>query len=1020
MNRRTRMSALFVLAGLVLALATGGVLAGTTGKVVGKVTDAKTGEGLPGANVIIVGTRMGAATDLDGSYVIINVPVGTYTVSATMIGFRTVSATGVRSIQDLTTRQDFKLDMAVIGMQALIVPGVRPLIEKSATTTTRITTTREIEAMPVARPQDVVAVTAGAVGSGNNINIRGGRRDEISYFVDGQSVNDAVVGGAGLNINKLAIQEVMVQTGGFSAEYGEALSGIVNIVTKEGSEKFSGILRATSDQFLGPVSNHFNLYEGSMGGAVPGMKNLKYYVSSELTLTDNNTPYFKKDKKIWERVPIKRNADGTVDRSQLQGGSGWWDPSTPWVWADTIPSPFSKADSDSVAAGGWDRVKGRRIEANAHDGWKQVDKNWYSPNDRESYRVQGKVSYAFTPNMKFSLGANVSRDQYGNYLDNTWKYRLDQYYSTLDRGFLGTATWRHQLGKKTFYSLAMSRFETSRWVASRNPELEKKRGGDWWKNYEFMSDKDENGDGVYDDYSGRSATANWDDNPYGIRQIFIGGNSLYRVWSRRYEAYWGFKGDFTRQIGRVGGLHELRGGLEAKQYRVDRKYNSLPWDQNAFRDEYVKRQPRQANAYFLDKMEFEGLVVNVGMRFDYLDPNAYKMADWFQQTLRESAGDTVKAKAKYKFSPRLGISHPVSDRTVLHFSYGQFFQTPQLQYLYESVSSNVSFPNWIGRGNQILGDPDQAAQTTIQYEAGFAQQLSADVAGDLTMYFKDIQGYSGTHLEIDPNNIGSTVSVYENVDYGNVRGFEATIQKRPGGGILSGKLAYSMSVAKGSASYPTFSYRELYAGYPLTKSESYLDFDQRHTFSNDLNFALPAAFGPKVGNNPVLGNVNLNFLTTMGSGMPFTPTDARGARTGDVNSARKPWTMNTDMRVTKELKVLGLGAQIAWEMTNLFNRKNVVDVYSYTGSPIDDGKTFPFNDPSFTEQAEYLYNANDINKTHPIPNSNYSKLRDLNRDGTVSREEAYSTYLAAYQDYTWDPTNYGAPRQMRLQFGIRW
>jgi outer membrane receptor protein involved in Fe transport len=1012
------MSALFVLAGLVLALATGGVLAGTTGKVVGKVTDAKTGEGLPGANVVIVGTRMGAATDLDGSYVIINVPVGTYTVSATMIGFRTVSATGVRSIQDLTSRQDFKLDMAVIGMKELIVPGVRPLIEKSATTTTRITTTKEIEAMPVARPQDVVAVTAGAVGSGNNINIRGGRRDEISYFVDGQSVNDAVVGGAGLNINKLAIQEVMVQTGGFSAEYGEALSGIVNIVTKEGSEKFSGILRATSDQFLGPVSNHFNLYEGSMGGAVPGLKNLKYYVSSELTLTDNNTPYFLKDKKIWERVPIKRNADGTVDRSQLQGG-GRGDPSTPWVWADTIPNPFSKADSDSVASGGWDRVKGRRIEANAHDGWKQVDKNWYTPMDRESYRVQGKLSYAFTPNMKFSLGANVSRDQYMTF-DNTWKYRLDQYAATLDRGFLGTATWRHQLGKKTFYTLAASRFETSRWVASLNPEREKTRGGDWWKNYEFMSDKDVNGDVVYDEYSGRSATSSTDDNPYGIRQIFVGGNSLYRVWSRRYEAYWGFKGDLTHQIGRVGGLHELRGGLEAKQYRVDRKYNSLPWDQNAFRDEYVKRQPVQADAYFLDKMEFEGLVVNAGARFDYLDPKAYKMADWFEQTTR-TAGDTVKAKAKYKLSPRLGISHPVSDRTVLHFSYGQFFQTPQLQFLYESVSSNISYPNWIGRGNQILGDPDQSAQTTIQYETGFSQQLSADVAGDLTMYYKDIQGYSGTHLEIDPNNIGSTVTVYENVDYANVRGFEATIQKRPGGGILSGKLSYSLSVAKGSASNYRFTYDELYAGYPLTKTDNYLSFDQRHTFSNDLNFALPAAFGPKVGNNPVLGNVNLNFLTTMGSGMPFTPTDSKGQRTGNVNSARKPWSLNTDMRVTKELKVLGLGAQIAWEVTNLFNRKNVVDVYSYTGSPIDDGKTFPFNDAQFSEQKEYTYDdVRDPNHTRPIPNALYNKLRDTDHNGTVSREEAYKTYLDAYQDYSWDPTNYGAPRQMKLQFGIRW
>jgi len=1043
MNRRTRMSALFVLAGLVVALATSGVLAGTTGKVVGKVTDAKTGEGLPGANVIIVGTRMGAATDLDGSYVIINVPVGTYTVSATMIGFRTVSATGVRSIQDLTTRQDFKLEIQVIGMNPLLISGQRPLIEKSATNTTRITTAKEIETMPVARPQDVVAVTAGAVGSGNNINIRGGRRDEVSYFVDGLSINDAVIGGAGLNINKLAIQEVMVQTGGFSAEYGEALSGIVNVVTREGSDKFTGILRMTSDQFLGPISNHYNLYEGSMGGPVPGMKSLKYYFSSELTLTDCRRPMFLKDKKVWERIPIKRNPDGTVDRSALQGKPNpndstnpWWNSTTSWVWADTLTPNITTADSlfwtqgdrDSLRAGGWDRVKERRIEAYAHDGWKQVDRHWYNPSDQESYRLQGKLAYSFNPNMKLTLGGNYSRDQYlPLYADDNdvgfehWKYKLANDVAQLDKGLQVNLTWRHQLGKKTFYTMSVNHFETSMYRAPLNTVLEKDRNGAWWKDYHFLSDRDANGDRIFDDFNGRQTVRSIDDNPYGLGSgsMFYGGNGVGRIFDRRYQAYWGFKGDFTQQRGKVGNLHEIRGGVEAKQWRVDRKQNSLPWDPNAFRDYYVARKPRMGSAYLLDKMEFEGLVINGGLRFDYMDPNAYKMVNWFDPEVR-TGSDTVKAKAKYMFSPRVGISHPVSDRTVLHFSYGRFFQQPELQYLYSSLSSNISDPTWIGRGNNILGDPDQTAQTTIQYETGFAQQLSPDVAADLTFYYKDIQGYSGTHQEIDPANIGNTVSVFENVDYGNSRGFEATIQKRPGSGILSGKLSYSLSIAKGSASYPTFSYQEQYAGYPVSRTENYLSFDQRHTVSNDLNFALPTAFGPMVANNHVLGNLNWNFLTTMGSGLPYTPTDSRGARTGEVYSGRLPWTMNTDMRVSKDLKVLGLGATLAMEVVNLFNRKNVTTVYSYTGSPIDDGLTFSPNLPSFGEQKEFTYDPNDKQHAHPIPNQSYNKLRDLNHDGTMSREEAYSTYLAAYQDLKWNPLHFGQPRQMKLQFGIRW
>jgi len=1038
MNRRRRNSSLFVLAALLLITAATGVLAGTTGKIVGKVIDAKTGEGLPGANVVLVGTKMGAATDVDGSYVIINVQVGTYSVQATMIGFKGVTATGVRSIQDLTTRQDFKLEMTAMAVPGITIISQPLLVVKDATNTTRITTRKEIEAMPVQRPQDVVAVTAGAVGSGNNINIRGGRRDEVSYFVDGLSINDAVVGGAGLNVNKLAIQEVMVQTGGFSAEYGEALSGIVNVVTKEGSDKVSGVLRMTSDQFLGPLSNHYNLYEGSVGGPVPGIKALKYYFSGELSLTDNRRPMFLKDSKIWERVPVQLNADGRpqVDASQLHGGSQWWNSTTPWVWADTLAPDittgdslfWTQADRDSMRAGAWDRVKARRIAANVHDGWKQTDRKWYNPADQESYRTQAKLSYSFNPNMKVILGGNASRDQYIPlyYDDNDlgfehWKYKLAQDEAELDKGLQANLTWRHQIGKRTFYTASVNHFETSVMRAPLNLVKMKDRSGKWWKDYNFLSDADANGDGIFDDFAGLQTQRNVDDNPYGIGtgSIFYGADGVGRVFLRRYEAYWGFKGDYTTQLGKVGSLHEIRGGLEGKQWRMDMKQNSLPWDPNAFRDYYVKRHPRQGAAYLQDKMEFEGLVVNTGLRFDYLDANTYYLKNWFLATPR-TASDTTKVSAKYQFSPRLGISHPVSDRTVLHFSYGQFFQQPELQYLYNSLAANISSPTWVGRGNQVLGDPNQGAQKTIQYETGFSQQLSADVATDFTFYYKDIQGYSGTHLEIDPTNIGTTVSVYENVDYGNVRGFEVTLQKRPGSGILSGKLSYSLSVAKGSASYPAYSYYETYYGYPLTKTDQYLDFDQRHTISNDLNLELPATFGPKVANNRVLGNINLNFLTSVGSGLPFTPTDSRGTRTGDYNSGRLPWTMQSDMLVTKNLKVLGLGAELSWEIINLFNRKNVVDVYSYTGSPIDNGQTFSPDLPSFSEQKEFLYNANDSLHVHPIPNASYNKLRDLNHDGTMSRSEAYSTYMAAYQDMTWNPLHYGQPRQMRLRFGIQW
>ena len=1038
MNRRRRYGSLFVMAALLLSTAASVVLAGTTGKIVGKVTDAKTGEGLPGANVMIVGTRLGAATDLDGSYVIINVSVGTYSVQATMIGFKAVTATGVRSIQDLTTRQDFKLEMGVIDLKhPVIISGTRPLIEPTATATTRITSSKEIERSTVKGAQDVVSVTAGAVGSGNNIYIRGGRRDEVSYFVDGLSINDPVVGGAGLNVNKLAIQEVMVQTGGFSAEYGDALSGMVNIVTKEGGDKFSGLMRVTTNQGLGGVARNQNLWESSLGGTAPGLQNLRFYFSGELGLQDDHRPMFTLDhsvsqngqmittSKIWERVPIPRRADGWVDRSQLtqfandqqlfKAGS-----EAPWIWADTT---MKSADDSAAVQGGWWSTPGGRLDSltaqGAHDGWKLADKKWFPLSGQESYRMQGKMTYAFNKNMRLVFGANGSRDQW-NAIDETgdWstnKYRLDQFYSQIRKGFQGNVTWKHTLGKRSYYSVNLNHFETLFFTGVRDLAREDlvygKNGRRWWNDYKLFSDADSNGDGVYDDYAGRT-TEQSDDNPYGVAGIFNGSNGLQRVWSHRFDMYNGVKVDYTNQLGsppKQG--HELRTGAELKIYRIDRKYNSLPWDQNAFRDEYVKRKPIQGAAYLLDKMEFEGLVVNAGLRMDYLDPNSYFLRDYFSQDTLRSNRDTVKAGKRFKLSPRLGISHPVSERTVLHFNFGQFFQQPQLQYLYESVASNINNPPWITRGNQILGNPDLEPQTTIQYEAGFSQQFSQDVAGDVTVYYKDIYNYVSTVRYYGVDNPNLEVDLYTNLDYGNARGFELTLQKRPGeAGIVSGKLSYSVSIAKGSASYPGENYQNTYYGYPSEKTTYPLDFDQRHTTSADLNFGFNETFGPKVGNNHVLSNLNVNFLNTVGSGLPYWPTDQRGVRNPYKNSGRKPWTFNTDMLATKDLKLLGLVAQVALEVDNLFNRKNVNSVYASSGDPLTDGKTFALS--QFSKIDAYFPDGS--------RNPNYNRLRDLNGDGTVSQQEAYQSYVNAYRDRFADPTNLSAPRTVHLRFGIRW
>ena len=103
------------------------VFAGTTGKLSGSVTTKETGEPLIGANVMIEGTVLGAATDTEGNYFILQVPPGTYTVRFTMIGYQTVVMNDVRIRVDLTTTLDGRLSESAVGLEEVIVQAERPM-----------------------------------------------------------------------------------------------------------------------------------------------------------------------------------------------------------------------------------------------------------------------------------------------------------------------------------------------------------------------------------------------------------------------------------------------------------------------------------------------------------------------------------------------------------------------------------------------------------------------------------------------------------------------------------------------------------------------------------------------------------------------------------------------------------------------------------------------------------------------------------------------------------------------------
>ena len=214
------------------------------GKIAGRVTDNATGDPLIGVNVSINGTTQGTSTDIDGNYIILNVRPGEYELKFSYIGFSTQVVAGIQVATGQTTRYDLSLREEVLEGEEIVIQAERPMVQKDLTSSSKTVNAAEIEALPVEGFFGVLITQAGVnQGPGGEIHIRGGRSNEISYLVDGMSVgNPFETNGLATTVAADAIQEMTVISGAFNAEYGKAMSGIVNLVTKEGNEKMEGSL----------------------------------------------------------------------------------------------------------------------------------------------------------------------------------------------------------------------------------------------------------------------------------------------------------------------------------------------------------------------------------------------------------------------------------------------------------------------------------------------------------------------------------------------------------------------------------------------------------------------------------------------------------------------------------------------------------------------------------------------------------------------------------------------------------
>ena len=992
------------------------VFSGVTGKIAGRVIDMDSGEPLPGANVMINGTSLGAATNINGEYFILNVPVGTYTLVAKYLGYKEIEKTDVRAIQDMTTTLDFELRSEVMELgETVTITAERPMVRRDATSSSREISGDNVSLMPkIDSFEDAISLQAGVVDN----HIRGGRSTELNYMVDGMTVRDPLQGIVGATINRNAIDEIVLLTGGFSAEYGQAMSGVVNLVTKEGGAKYSGQLRYTTDEPFGEstYSANDNTYELSFGGPVPGLSKLKFYLSTRLFTTDCRGMY------------------------------------------DEVYYPKDGNDSYRNAI--------NNIVYNSGPGYTVLDPagnnlGWFPHNQEQQYSAQFKLTYSINPDMKLMLGGFKARDQYDNY-DWDWRYTtaeegyddlgwsynpstemLDHFSSRMQKSEQYKLNWTHTLNSKTFYTLNMTYFGNYDNQAKRKPrDMDDKFLSlfeNWWEDYEFVpiDNQDSDGDGLWDQFSykqsGFSNTPRFPwDNPYGLANVFRGGGDT-RWGNRNYKSeYFATKLDFVSQ---VTVNHQLKVGTEFFMHTMEKDYNSLPYDAVPFVDVYTYH-PKTGAAYVLDKMEWQGMVINAGLRVDYVDPDAQVRED-----LLDTGDDAtwINADNKWQVSPRLGISHPISNSTVMHFNYGWFFEQPRFNSLYDFV---VMPTRLLRRGNQNIGNPNLGAQKTKAWEFGLGHQLSANFSLDVTGYYKDLYDIEG--IRFVPA-IPSNYSVLTNSEYGKAYGIEFSMKKRYSQNF-SFDVNYSLSWARGTSSTQNQHYQLVTNGPPdpytgemkiYPQVDYWLDFDQRHTASVIFDYRLPNDAGPELFGIKILENFGANLLWHYHSGRPYTRQDSRGNQVGEFNGARQPWYMRTDARVNKDFQLWGASYSFFVEIENLFNERRMTSVYPRTGSPYWDGKVYSAGSTTFIEGEDPEYGANadlGINEWNPQPYNEKGLVQqsepiDLNgdgdfsdtvgaHDGMVTPEEYYNTYLRYINDNYARKTNFMRGRRFWIGFEI--
>jgi hypothetical protein len=904
-----------------------------TGKISGIVTDAKTGEHLIGANVIIEGTTMGAATDVDGYYVILNVQPGTYNLRISMIGYTPAAFLDVRVFIDQTSEINAQLIDQTIETAEIVVIATAPIIRKDVSSSQVNLNIGEIENLPVVSLNNVISLQAGIQFTSEGPVVRGGGVDQTSFMVNGLTLRDERDNSPYIGVSLTAIEDVQIQTGGFSAEYGNVRSGIVNAITKEGKRDrytFSILSRYSppTQKHFGPSPNDPNSYwvrpyvdpavawTGTRSGAWDAFTQNQYpefegwNAISQQTLSDNDptndlTPEAAQRLYLWQhrRVLDIQNPDYDLDMTftgPVPGGDA--------LGNLRFAASFRKSRDYYViplSRHSYDDYHGHvKFTSDLRQGMKLSIEGLYGEETGTNNNNAGAPGIFKTP---AQIAANLNRVSFINARIFATDYWAP---STISRYMVG-GKFTHVLSPNTFYDITFSRF-TSEY--DTNPGRLRDTTTLFVLGSGFRVDEAPFG------FMPQPST--------GINGLRMGVGMSNSRDSSRVSVYT-LKADFVSQVDQY---NQFKAGVELVYSDNNVNYASVDVFLPSGRSQSVWHTfPIRGALYIQDKLEFEGMIANLGLRMDY----SHAGGDWYVHdpfarafTSDNSDGlDTLgqgqtflgvtkeDTERNITLSPRLGVAFPISENSKLFFNYGHFRQMPDPNNLY--LLRRFSDTRQVSR----IADPNLPLPQTVAYELGYEHNILDEYLLRVAGYYKDVAlqpklvRYTSRDSRVD-------YTITEANSYADIRGFEIQVTKNRGLWV-QGFINYTYMVTS-SGFFGFEQYFENSAeqrNYELTSRDAYQVKPLPQPFARaNIDFFTPREFGPKIGNFYLLEDIRLNILGVFSSGTHITWAGG-GSIPGVQQNVRWRDFYNVDLRLSKSFHFGPLNLQMFMDVTNVLNIK---------------------------------------------------------------------------------------------------